>query len=99
LSIDDSGNVLLAGSVNGDITLIDRRISTECTVATFSGSTGRILSAQFSNADCTEFTSGSAGGDLLLWDIRNANPVLKIESAQGPFTSFKIHDQVPLMAW
>lgn len=65
----------------------------------FDASHGSVLSAKFSNLDSTEFISGTAGGDIYLWDIRNPHPVLKVETVQGQFSHFQIHDQAPLMAW
>jgi regulator-associated protein of mTOR len=97
LHVETSGNLFLTGFENGDITLKDRRMSSGS--SHYKGSNGKVLSAQFSNADGIEFMSATTEGDLLLWDIRQTTPILKIESARGPFNSFTIHNQAPLMAW
>jgi regulator-associated protein of mTOR len=96
LNIDQSGNLIIAGFNDGTIKLLDRR-QPPGVFETFNGSDGRVLSVKFSNRDYTEFCSGTTSGDVKIWDIRVKKPVLKVESIQGVFQEFEIHDQAPVM--
>lgn len=105
--MEPMGNLLLAGCVDGSIGLFDRRIGPEKgydefnfrALAVFADGSGYVLNAKFSSSDCTEFMSGTSSGDILLWDIRQSMPILKVETIPGPKPFFQIHEQAPLMAW
>ena len=105
LKSEPNGNLILSGFSDSSIKLFDRRLPPiqwfavlTSAVATYQYGTGCCLDASFCNHESTEFLSANASGDLLLWDIRSVNPILKIETVSGPLIHFATHAQAPLMA-
>ncbi|KAJ1329987.1 hypothetical protein BSLG_009838 [Batrachochytrium salamandrivorans] len=95
LSVDPTGIMMLAGFMDGNVKLYDRRLPPhECVVANFAEPTSRVLQVAYVGYQHQEFLMGTASGDVLLWDIRQRARTLKINVGipDVQITAFSIHE-------
>eukprot|EP00842_Homolaphlyctis_polyrhiza_P000214 jgi/Hompol1/1193/HPOL_002661-RA len=101
LATDPTGTTILAGFTDGGVRMYDRRMPNgECLTGNFFESTGRVLQLSFTNNHCNEFLVGSAGGDILLWDIRQHARTLRLGSGifDGELNGFAYHPLASVIA-
>ncbi|KAJ1329945.1 WD repeat-containing protein mip1 [Batrachochytrium salamandrivorans] len=102
LSVDPTGIMMLAGFMDGNVKLYDRRLPPhECVVANFAEPTSRVLQVAYVGYQHQEFLMGTASGDVLLWDIRQRARTLKINVGipDVQITAFSIHEHGLLVGW
>ena len=101
LSFDATSAMIIAGFLDGEVKLYDRRISTKnCVVATFVESESPVQQVCYVGQQFQEFIVGTLNGDVLLWDIRQRARTLKIDSRiqDGQMSGFSVHDRGLLVA-
>jgi WD40 repeat protein len=94
----ENSSKLLVGYSNGMIDLLDFRISKDKVVSSFNIGSSRILNSGFLPNRNHEFVTANSSGSIMIWDIRQKQYSLKIDSGIDNLDCFDVHEQAPLFA-
>jgi regulator-associated protein of mTOR len=95
-----TGNLIIAGFGDGMLKLYDRRSpSRESMLATFTEHSASIVNAFLGRGGTQDLITGSSGGDIKFWDLREPKSKKSLEIyPSGELTSLTVHEHAPLIS-
>jgi regulator-associated protein of mTOR len=95
-----SGNVVALGCGNGNICIMDKRDGKYSIISSVKEHEGWIIDLKIQKSNLNQIVSGSANGDIKLWDIRKPEKSIRTMNIKekGQLSAIAIHDYAPIVA-
>ncbi|KAA8914605.1 raptor N-terminal caspase like domain-containing protein [Sphaerosporella brunnea] len=94
-----AGNIFVAGFGDGAVRVYDRRLpSRESMVKVWKDHKSWIVKVHMQRGGMRELVSGSATGEVKLWDIRMDQPVRKFLAHTKGMRNMSVHEHAPVIA-
>jgi hypothetical protein len=94
-----AGNIFVAGFGDGAVRVYDRRLPPrESMVKVWKDHKAWIVKVHMQRGGMRELVSGSATGEVKLWDIRMDSPVRKFLAHTKGMRNMSVHEHAPVIA-
>jgi regulator-associated protein of mTOR len=94
-----AGNIFVAGFGDGAVRVYDRRLPPrESMVKVWKDHKSWIVKVHMQRGGMRELVSGSATGEVKLWDIRMDSPIRKFSAHSKGMRNMGVHEHAPVIA-
>ena len=94
-----AGNIFIAGFGDGAVRVYDRRLGPrDSMVKVWKDHKSWIVKAHMQRGGMRELVSGSATGEVKLWDIRAGSPVKSFLAHTKGMRNLGVHEHAPIIA-